>query len=112
MRFIQPVIFPGFGGDEELADAEIRAHGIETNLKQTSIYQDWQTFKATYPLLENKRLFEVYPDLACSVLEALFAPSTEPGLKALPALRAEMKGKVSMLDLVKDGLQIAKGVAL
>ena len=84
----------------------------ETNLKQTSIYQDWQTFKATYPLLENKRLFEVYPDLACSVLEALFAPSTEPGLKALPALRAEMKGKVSMLDLVKDGLQIAKGVAL
>lgn len=84
----------------------------ETNLKQTSIYQDWQTFKATYPLLENKRLFELYPELATRVLEELFAPTTEPGMKALPALRAEMKGKLSMLDLIKDALQISRGIAL
>ncbi len=84
----------------------------ETNLKQTSIYQDWQTFKATYPLLENKRLFELYPDLACKVMENLFAPSTEPGSKALPALREEMKGKVSMVDLAKDVYQISRGIVL
>jgi len=84
----------------------------ETNLKQTSIYQDWQTFKATYPLLENKRLFELYPDLACKVMENLFAPSTEPGSKALPALREEMKGKVSMVDLAKDVYQISRWIVL
>ena len=84
----------------------------ETNLKQTSIYHDWQTFKATYPLLENKRLFEVYPELACKVMEDLFAPSTEPGPKALAAARAEMKGKVSMMDLAKDMYQISRGIAL
>lgn len=84
----------------------------ETYLKQTSIYQDWQTFKATYPLLENKRLFEVYPELACNVMEDLFAPSTEPAPKALAALRKEMKDKVSMLDLAKDVLQISRGIVL
>ncbi len=84
----------------------------ETNLKQTSIYQDWQTFKATYPLLENKRLFKLYPDLACKVMEELFAPTTQPGLKALAALREEMKGKLSMLDLVKDVYQVSRGIVL
>ena len=86
--------------------------GYETNLKQTSIYHDWQTFQATYPLLENKRLFETYPDLACQVMEALFSPATEPGPKALAALRREMKGKVSMLDLARDVVQISRGVVL
>lgn len=86
--------------------------GYETNLKQTSIYKDWQTFKATYPLLENKRLFEVYPELACKVMEDLFAPTTEPSPKVLASLRERMQGKVSMLDLVKDIYQISRGIAL
>src|SRR5579859_1052723 len=84
----------------------------ETNLKQTSIYHDWQTFQATYPLLENKRLFETYPDLACQVMEALFSPAAEPSPKALAALRREMKGKLSTLDLAKDVLQVSRGVVL
>ncbi len=84
----------------------------ETNLKQTSIYQDWQTYKDTYPLLENKRLFELYPDLACNVVEDLFSPTTQPGLKGLAALRKEMNGKLSMLTLMKDIYQISRGVAL
>jgi electron transfer flavoprotein-quinone oxidoreductase len=86
--------------------------GYETNLKQTSIYRDWQTYKDTYPLLENKRLFELYPDLACNVVEGLFSPETQPGLKALAALRKEMDGKVSMLTLMKDVYQISRGVVL
>lgn len=84
----------------------------ENSLKQTSIYQDWQTFKATYPLLENKRLFELYPDLACRVMEKLFAPTTQPAPKALAALREEMNGKVSMWELVKDVYQISRGIVL
>jgi electron transfer flavoprotein-quinone oxidoreductase len=84
----------------------------ETSLKQTSIYQDWQTFKDTYPLLENKRLFDVYPDLACKLMEDLFSPSTEASLKALPILRKEVKGKISMLDLAKDAYQVSRGIVL
>lgn len=84
----------------------------ETLLKQTSIYQDWQTFKDAYPLLENQRLFELYPDLACNVMESLFSPTNEPGSKAFAALRAEMAGKLSMLTLMKDVFQISRGLVL
>lgn len=84
----------------------------EAHLKETSIYKDWQTFKDTYPLLENERLFELYPELACSVMEDLFSPSTQPGQKALGALRQEMRGKLSMWTLAKDLYQISRGMAL
>ena len=84
----------------------------ETFLKDTPIYHDWQTYKDAYGLMENKRLFELYPDLAGAVLEKLFSPTTQPGPKALKALRAEMRGKVSMMTLAKDLYQIARGVAL
>jgi electron transfer flavoprotein-quinone oxidoreductase len=93
--------------------------GYETLLKQTSIYKDWETFKDTYPLLENKRLFDLYPDLACNVMERLFTPTTQPGPKVFSALRAEMaalqaqrKEKVSLLTLMKDMFQIARGMVL
>jgi electron transfer flavoprotein-quinone oxidoreductase len=84
----------------------------ETNLKQTSIYQDWKTFKDTYPLLENKRLFDVYPELACKVMEDLFSANTEPASKALPILREAIKGKATMIDLAKDGYQVSRGIIL
>ena len=74
--------------------------------------RDIETFKATYPLLENKRLFNVYPDLVCNVLEDMFSVKPTPGVKALQSLRSNMKGKVSFLDLVKDLFQIGKGIAL
>jgi electron transfer flavoprotein-quinone oxidoreductase len=84
----------------------------EKILKGTSIYQDWQTFKDVYPLLENGRLFDLYPNLAANVLEKLFAPTSQPSQKVLAGLREEMRGKVSMLTLMKDMLQISRGVAL
>ena len=94
---------------------EYNAAGLaeyEQLLKQTAAYQDWKTFKDAYPLLENERLFEMYPDLACSVMEHLFSPTAEPGLKALAALKKEMSGKVSMLTLMKDLYQISRGMVL
>ncbi len=84
----------------------------ENLLMGTSIYKDWQTFKDTYPLLENERLFDLYPELVCQVLEALFSPSPQASPKVLSALRREMAGKLSMWTLMKDLYQISRGVAL
>ncbi len=86
--------------------------GYADLLQQTSIYKDWVTFKDAYPLLENERLFGLYPDLACGVMERMFSPTNEPGSKAYGALRQEMAGKVSMLTLLKDLVQISRGMAL
>lgn len=94
----------------DCSSAKLSAY--ETNLKQTSIYQDWQTFKDTYPLLENKRLFDVYPELACKVMEDLFSPTTQPSSKALPILRETIGGKVSIIELMKDAYQISRGIVL
>lgn len=84
----------------------------EVLLKQTPVYQDWETFQAAYSLLENHRLFEVYPDLVSKVMERLLSPGDQPGTKALATLRQEMDGKISTLTLLKDVLQIGRGVAL
>lgn len=84
----------------------------EANLKETPIYKDWQTFKEAYPLLENERLFELYPNLACSVMEDMFCPSDQSSPKLMGALREEMRGKVSLLTLAKDMYQISRGMVL
>jgi electron transfer flavoprotein-quinone oxidoreductase len=81
-------------------------------LQKTAIYQDWQTFKDVYPLLENERLFELYPDIAYQTLEALFSPSLKPGTKVFKSVREQIKGKVTMLTVAKDLYQISRGVAL
>lgn len=84
----------------------------EDLFQASAVYQDMKTFKNTYPLLENQRLFATYPDLVCDVLGDMFAVKTEPGMKVLPALRKNMKGNVSMLDMVRDFYQIGRGLAL
>jgi electron transfer flavoprotein-quinone oxidoreductase len=81
-------------------------------LKETPIYQDWETFKDVYPLLENGRLFTLYPELAAEVMEDLFAPGSKPGKKALGSLREHLQGKTSMLTLARDLYQISRGMVL
>lgn len=82
----------------------------EEKLKEMPIYHDWKLFKDTYPIMENKRLFDVYPELAVGVMEDLFAPSAEGAIRLLASARKNMNGKVSMLELVKDMIQIGRGV--
>ncbi|NOZ72289.1 MAG: FAD-dependent oxidoreductase, partial [Chloroflexi bacterium] len=84
----------------------------EQYFKQTSVYQDMATFKNTYPLLENKRLFNVYPNLACSIMEDMFSVSTEPAPKLFQSLRKNIRGQISWLDMLKDMVQIGRGIVL
>lgn len=84
----------------------------EKYFKQTSVYQDMVTFKNTYPLLENKRLFNVYPDLTGAVMEDMFSVDTTPASKFYPTLRKNMKGRVSRMDMIKDAYQIIRGLVI
>ena len=105
------------------AQAIIKAHergdysasslaAYEYLFQKSAVYQDMKTFKNTYPLLENQRLFEAYPNLVNDVLGDMFSVKTEPDKKVYPTLRANMKGKVSLLDMVKDFYQIGRGLVL
>lgn len=85
----------------------------EQHFKETAVYKDMQTFKNAYPLLENKRLFHVYPEMVCSIMEDMFSVKAQPGKKGYRALRDRMKEhNVSLWDLTKDMVQIGKGVAI
>ena len=86
--------------------------GYEKLWQETVLYQDWKTFKDAYSLMENERLFELYPDLVCNLMESLFSPSMQPAPKALKALQKEINGKVSLLTLAKDALQISRGMVI
>ena len=70
------------------------------------------TFKRTYPLLENKRLFNIYPDFVCSIMEDMFSVKTEPANNLYQSLRKNMPDNVSWLDMLKDVYQIGRGIAL
>jgi electron transfer flavoprotein-quinone oxidoreductase len=78
--------------------------------KATDVYKDMVTFKDTYPLLENKRLFNVYPDLVGGVVGDMFSVGAQPGKKGYQALRDNMRGKVSLWQMLKDMTQIGKGL--
>jgi len=84
----------------------------EQYFKDSSVYQDMRTFQRTYPLLENKRLFNVYPDFVCSIMEDMFSVQTEPARNLYQSLRKNMAGHVSWLDMLKDAYQIGRGIAL
>jgi electron transfer flavoprotein-quinone oxidoreductase len=80
--------------------------------KETSVYQDMATFKDAYPLLENERLFTVYPDLVCSIMEDMYSVGPEPSRKAYRSLRENMRGQVSWMNMLKDVYQIGRGIAI
>lgn len=82
----------------------------ETDFKATDVYKDMVTFKDTYALLENKRLFTVYPDLACNVMGDMFSVRDEPGQKVYGALRQEMKNEITLWQMMKDMVQIGRGL--
>lgn len=98
------------------ANEDFSAAGLasyEQYFQETSVYQDMQTFKDAYPLLENKRLFNVYPEMVCSIMEDMFSVRAQPAKKGYRALRDRMKEhNVSLWDLTKDMFQIGKGVAI
>jgi electron transfer flavoprotein-quinone oxidoreductase len=82
----------------------------QTNFQQSDVYHDMVTFKDTYALLENKRLFNVYPDLVCNVMDDMFSVKKQPGRKAYGALRQNMKDEVTLWQMTKDMVQIGRGL--
>jgi electron transfer flavoprotein-quinone oxidoreductase len=90
-----------------------RLAAYASNFKETSVYKDMQTFKDAYPLLENKRLFDTYPELVCSIMEDMFAVQAQPGKKGYQSLRTRMREQdVSLWELTKDLYEIGRGIAV
>jgi electron transfer flavoprotein-quinone oxidoreductase len=84
----------------------------EARLKASTAYRDMQTFQNVYPMMDNPRLFEFYPDLVCELMEDMFAVKTTPAKKAWPAIKEHTQGQISLLDLTRDMWAISRGLVL
>jgi electron transfer flavoprotein-quinone oxidoreductase len=74
----------------------------ESLLKETFVLRDLQTYRHAPHFLENPRLYSTYPDLACDLMERLFAVDGGPRQNLVGAARKEMKGKVSLVRMIRD----------
>jgi electron transfer flavoprotein-quinone oxidoreductase len=76
------------------------------------VYQNFKEFENIYPVMENKRLFTIYPEIVADVMEEFFGVDQRKSQKMLAALRTNMQGKVGVSTLLKDLYQFARGMVL
>jgi electron transfer flavoprotein-quinone oxidoreductase len=79
-------------------------------LKQSFVLKDLKTFRRAHDLLQNPRLYGLYPELACGIARGLFEVSDRPRRKLWHIFRKEMKGKTSWWQLARDGMKIARAL--
>lgn len=82
----------------------------ETLLKESFVLKDLAKFRRAPAFLENQRLYSTYPDLVCGLAERVFRVDGTPKEKIRKIARKEMKGKVSLWQLVKDGIAAGRSM--
>ena len=79
-------------------------------LEDSFVLKDLKSFSNSSPMLANKRFYTVYPDLMCTLMENMFRVDGKPRKKMWSIMRQSMKGKISMMELAKDGMQARKAM--
>lgn len=80
----------------------------ETRLRKDPALKDMYTFSKVPSYLRNRRLYGVYPEIVCSAAEAVYRVDGTGKKKIYKEMRAQTKGKVSTLTLVRDLLAGAR----
>jgi electron transfer flavoprotein-quinone oxidoreductase len=98
------------------AETVIKAHGkgdfsktvlshYEELLKDRFVLKDMQTFKKAPEFLENERIYQVYPKLACEIIGELFKNDGTPRVNSWKTVLKGMKGKISPLQFISDAVK-------
>src|SRR5712692_171071 len=80
----------------------------ERKLKEDPALKDMYTFSKVPRYLRNNRLYSVYPELVCNAAEAIYHVDGNGKRKIYKELRAQTKGKVSTMSLIRDLLAGAR----
>ena len=73
-------------------------------LAKSFVLQDLWHFHGAPRFLENPRLYSTYPDLACGLAGRIFEVDGQPKATAWKLAREEMKGRVSLWQLMRDAM--------
>jgi electron transfer flavoprotein-quinone oxidoreductase len=82
----------------------------QTLLEDSFVIKDLRTFKRAPRFLENSRLYTTYPDLACSIVERIYAGDSKPRKKLWQIAREEMKGRISLRQLITDLIEAGRAL--
>ncbi|HLE64843.1 MAG TPA: hypothetical protein VI816_01805, partial [Candidatus Bathyarchaeia archaeon] len=77
-------------------------------LREEPSLKDMYTFRRVPAYLRNKRLYDTYPELICAAAEAVYRVDGTGKRKIFRELRAQTKGRVSTLRLIRDLLSGAR----
>jgi electron transfer flavoprotein-quinone oxidoreductase len=80
----------------------------ERKLRGEPALKDMYTFNKVPRYLRNNRLYGVYPELICNAAEAVYRVDGNGKRKIYKELRAQTKGKVSTISLIRDLLAGAR----
>jgi len=79
-------------------------------LKQSFVLKDLETFKKAPKFLENPRIYNVYPGLACDMAEKIFTNDGQPKKKIWKQLKRSMKDNVSLQQIASDLYNIKRAL--
>ena len=82
----------------------------EKLLKESFVLKDLKSFKRAPGFMDNQRIYSTYPDLVCSLMEKVFTVDGNPRKKVWQLAREEMKGKVSIWQLLRDSISAGRAM--
>lgn len=74
----------------------------EDTLKEQFVMKDLQTFKGAPDFLENKKIYTVYPNLACDMARKIFHNDGQPRPNTYKTLMKGMRGRISLWEIMLD----------
>jgi electron transfer flavoprotein-quinone oxidoreductase len=80
----------------------------EQLVKDSFIYKELQTFSNVLNVLENPRLFNLYPQVFCDLFEELMWIDKQPKQKMSTTILQELRGNLLNMDTIRDGLNFLK----
>lgn len=89
--------------------ASILGH-YELLLKDRFVLKDLQTFRNAPHFLENPRIYNAYPELACSVMRSIFHSDGKPRSNTFNILGKAMKGKIGLWQMITDAMKARKAL--
>jgi electron transfer flavoprotein-quinone oxidoreductase len=74
----------------------------QKKLAESFVLKDMRTFNKAVDMMHIDRLFQVYPELVCRILEKIYRVDGLPRDRLLKLIRKEAAGKVGGIDLLSD----------
>jgi electron transfer flavoprotein-quinone oxidoreductase len=82
----------------------------EQRLKSRFVLKDLETFRRAPHFLENPRIYNAYPEMACGLMGNIFHSDGKPRKNSFNAVMEFMKGKVSLWQIAADAMKARKAL--